>query len=283
MSKKRTIQRNSDRKRSKPKFRFNVGMLIIIFAFSFIGCFLLYMVAANTNENFLSEEFKNEIIKEESMDDKKDDISTSVAEESSDVDVPSLSVTNPVPQSAAVDLSYLESCCMITDSTLLEMKNKTSFKDVLGSAELNAVSVNKVKIESNYGTITPYEAMKLKKPMNIYIMLGSDIGTSSMDEMISNYTEFVNSLKASLTDSNIYIMQLPPVITGGTVTNEMINEYNTKLLELANNSSVYCIDTNTALKTVDGNLAEEYWSTETNSFTEKVYNEICGYILTHTV
>lgn len=283
MAKTRNIQRNSGKKKSKPKLRFNFGVLLLIFMLSFAGCFVLYMIAANTNDAFFEEEFNNNVIIEESTPEESAVETSGVSDESSVSEAPSAAITNPIPESAAVDASYLENCCMITDSTLLAMKNYTDFTDILGNSQLSAVSVNETKIESSYGTVTAYETMKLKKPMNIYIMLGSDLGVSSVDEMIAGYTTFVNNLKASVTEANIYIMQLPPVYTDGAVTNAMINDYNNRLLELANNSGVCCIDTNTALKTVDGTLAEEYWSAESGALTEKAYKDICGYILTHTV
>lgn len=283
MPQNRQIQRNSVKKKSKPKLRFNFGMLLVIFILSFAGCFVLYMIAANTNDDFFIEEFDSNVITEESISEESSEELSDITEESSLTDTPASAVTNPVPESAAADVSYLENCCLITDSTLLSMKDYTNFTDVIGSTELNAVSVNSVKIGSSYGTVTAYETMKLKKPMNIYIMLGSDLGVSSVDEMIASYTTFVNNLKASVTEANIYIMQLPPVYADEAVTNAMINDYNNKLLSLANNSGVFCIDTNTALKTVDGTLAEEYWSAETGALTEKAYKDLCGYILTHTV
>ena len=115
-------------------------------------------------------------------------------------------------------------------------------------------------------------------------MLGSDIGTVTVDEMISNYTTLVSNLHAYKPDMNIYVMQLPPVAADTTtVTNELINEYNTKLLNMANTVGVNCIDTNTALKSVEGTLSAEYWSADTGTFTDEAYKTIAGYILTHTV
>lgn len=282
MPKNHNIQRASEKKKGKPKLRFNFGMLLVIFILSFAGCFALYMLAANTNDNFFSEEFNSNVVINSEKSESSLAEQSVVSDSSSLPDTSAVTVTNPVPESAAADASYFEHCCLITDSTLLAIKDCTSFTDVIGSSQLNAASVNSVKLESSYGTVTAYETMKLKKPMNIYIMLGSDIGVSSVDEMIASYTTFINNLQASVSDSKIYIMQLPPVYADGAVTNEMINDYNNRLISLANSCGVYCIDTNTALKTVDGTLGEEYWLAENNSLTEKAYNDICGYILTHT-
>ena len=116
-------------------------------------------------------------------------------------------------------------------------------------------------------------------------MLGSDIGTSKMEDMISSYTEFVKNLRGYLTEADIYIMQLPPVRddANATIGNGLINEFNTKLLTIANMNNVYCIDTNTALKGVDGALSDEYRDPSTGALTESAYKAIADYILCHTV
>ena len=121
-----------------------------------------------------------------------------------------------------------------------------------------------------------------KKPENVYFMLGSDIGTSETETMLESYKELISNLTASLPAMNIYIMQIPPVrYDSAPVTNELINTYNEQLLAMANSCNVYCIDTSTALKSVDGNLKEEYWSAEDKKFTEDMYKAVTEYIITH--
>ena len=115
-------------------------------------------------------------------------------------------------------------------------------------------------------------------------MLGSDIGTSQIDDMVSNYTEFVKNVRGYLASADIYILQLPPVAEDSEkVSNSLINEFNTKLLTLANMTGVYCLDTNTALKNVDGTISEEYIDPESGKLTEKAFKKITDYILCHTV
>ncbi|MDE7137070.1 MAG: hypothetical protein K2O29_01230, partial [Ruminococcus sp.] len=178
--------------------------------------------------------------------------------------------------------TYFDNCCLITDSTLLEMNEHTSFTDVIGDSLLNAANCTVAKVESNYGTVTIYDTLKLKKPENVYIMLGSDIGVSATEDMIASYTTLIENLTTVLPDMNIYIMQIPPVIIDSApVTNELINTYNEQLLAMANSKNVHCIDTSTALKSVDGNLKEEYWSAEDKKFTEDMYKAVVEYILTH--
>ena len=283
MAKKRSIQRSTGKKRSKPRLRFNFGVLLLIFGLSFAGCFGLYMLAANTNENFFSEEFeKGNVIDEQPATQPVSDSADTSDAESEPASDAAPAITNPVPQSDAADVSYFDSACLITDSTLLGIKDCTEFTDVYGNVQLGAAGINTVKLESNYGTVTAYEMLKLKKPLNVYVMLGSDIASVPADDMITEYTTFITNLKSSLPDMKIYVMQLPPAPADSSVSNETINDYNTKLLSMANVCGVYCIDTNTALKGVDGTLSGEYWSADTVSLTAQAYEEICGYIRTHT-
>ncbi|MDE6780833.1 MAG: hypothetical protein K2J40_05165, partial [Ruminococcus sp.] len=243
-----------------------------------------YMTAVNLNEDFFADVFEantaaenNEPVVEES--------SQEVPEVSEPEEIQPASkapVTNPVPQSAAVDYTYFDNCCIITDSTLLEIGEHTSFKDIIGDSSLNAANCQTAKVESNYGAVTIYDTLKIKKPQNVYFMLGSDIGTSTTEDMISSYTELITNLTKVLPDMNIYIMQVPPVrYDAAPVTNELINTYNEQLLAMANSCGVYCIDTSTALKSVDGNLKEEYWSAEDKKFTEDMYKTVIEYIITH--
>ena len=288
MAKKKSITRISDKKRGRPKVRFSIWGLILIFVLSFSAWFIIYMAAANFNENFFSEEFG-----EDKADEKKDSspsdsgpVDNNISDDVENADTAAADkITNPIAQSEARSADYLSSCCLVTDSTLIDMAKYTGLKDVIGSSDLNAADCNKIAIESSYGTKSAYEVLQAKKPEIIYIMLGSDIGTSKMEDMISSYTEFVKNLRGYLTDADIYIMQLPPVRddANATINNGIINEFNTKLLTIANMNNVYCIDTNTALKGVDGALSNEYRDASTGALTESAYKAIADYILCHTV
>lgn len=280
----KNIRKKSSKKHKRPKVRFSFGVLLIIFLLSFSACFALYMTAANLNEDFFAEEFKADTEEDstEPVTEETSDEISEVPEPEENQPAPKTPVTNPVPQSAASDYTYFDNCCLITDSTLLEIGDYTPFSDVIGDSALNAANCQTAKVESNYGAVTIYDTLKIKKPQNVYFMLGSDIGTSATEDMITGYTELINNLTSVLPDMNIYIMQIPPVrYDAAPVTNELINTYNEQLLAMANSCGVYCIDTSTALKSVDGNLKEEYWSAEDKKFTEDMYKAVTEYILTH--
>lgn len=280
----KNTRKKSSKKYKRPKVRFNFGVLLIIFILSFSACFGLYMTAANINEDFFVNEFNAATLEENSepATEESSEESSEVSEQEEKQPVPKAPVTNPVPQSVAADYTYFDNCCLITDSTLLEMGDNTAFKDIIGDSALNAANCTTAKVESNYGTVTIYDTLKIKKPENVYLMLGSDIGTSPTEDMIASYTDLIGNLTAVLPDMNIYVMQIPPVrYDTAPVTNELINTYNEQLLAMANSCSVYCIDTSTALKSVEGNLKEEYWSAEEKKFTADMYKAVAEYIVTH--
>ena len=53
MDKKHTVQRISNKKRGRPKVRFNLMVVIILTALSFVACFVLYMINANITGDVL--------------------------------------------------------------------------------------------------------------------------------------------------------------------------------------------------------------------------------------
>lgn len=283
MANNRTVQRKKGRKKGGPKVKFSFGALFSIVIFSFAIIFALYMLSANFNENFLSEEFGISSEVPKSGDESADTARSSGNDEGSDTVSDVNDMANPVPQSDKADITYLENCCLVTDKTLAGISgfNKGS---VFGGEMINTSNVMTEKIESSFGTLSVYDIMKQKKPQTLYIMLGSELDTVSADEMTESYTNFVNSLKSALPNMTIYVMQYPPVLyDSDTLTNEMVNDYNNKLLMMCNTIGVYCIDTNTALKSESGKLNEELWSYETLSLSQEGYDKVIDYILTHAV
>lgn len=276
MANKRSVHRSSAKKRGGPRIRFNIWILVAIFALTFATTFVIYMIAANIDDDFF-EDRKNVILKQESG--ISEEAGTSQNEES--VTQMQQLVKNPVPESEASDASYFKECCLVTDSTLLGMPD-TRMTDILGSKELNAASVSSVKLSSSYGTETVYEILRTKKPKNVYIMLGSDLGTSSPDDMISAYTTLVSNLRNAIPETRVFVMQLPPVYGDGE-KNIQINEYNTRLLAMSESLGVYCLDTNTEFKDNEGNLNSSFYDADAETPNSTFYAKIEEYILTHTV
>ena len=155
---------------------------------------------------------------------------------------------------------------------------------IYGGTEYNLAAVTTVKQNSTFGNLSPYEIIKQKKPSALYLMFGAEIETTEVDAVISEYSKLINSLKSTVPDTKIYVMEFPPVIYDtDELSNEKINDFNSKLINMCNDAEIYCIDTNTALKSESSKLDEKYWSYETLSLSEAGYNKVVEYILTHVV
>lgn len=285
MEKSRNVQRKKIRKKGGPKLRFKFGVIISIFIFSFAVCFLIYMINANVNENFLEEEFgTSSVTSSDSEETTISDDNKSVEEETKP-DTAASGVSNPVPQSATSDSSYYASSCLVTDGTLAGMKGIGFSEDsVFGGEGVNLSAVTTAKQESSFGTLSPYDIVKQKKPSALYLMFGSELETASTEQLVEEYAKLVNSFKSAVPEMNIYVMQYPPVLYDtDTLSNEKVNDYNSRLITMCDNLGVYCIDTNTALKSESGKLNETYWSYETLTLSAEGYNKVSEYILTHVV
>lgn len=285
MEKSRNVQRKKIRKKGGPKLRFKFGVIISIFIFSFATCFLIYMVNANVNDNFLNEEFGATPLSIDDNDKPTVSNEDEIGEKESTPDISTAGISNPVPQSTTMDSSYYASSCLITDGTL-EGMNGIGFDEntVYGGKNFKLSTVMTEKQNSSFGTISPYEIVKQKKPASLYLMFGSELETINTEQLIEEYTKLVNSFKSAVPEMKIYVMQYPPVLYDtDTLSNEKVNDYNSRLITMCNNTGVYCIDTNTALKSESGKLNEAYWSYETLTLSTEGYNKVSEYILTHVV
>lgn len=283
MDKNRNVHHK--KKKMRPKIRFRFAAVVVIFILSLAVCFLIFMIKANTDDKFLQKEFGSSIA--DSPDVESNEYEQEVRDEEMESSTAAVvsGITNPVPQSETADNSYFSGCCLITDGTLFGMKG-IGFADdsVFGGENINVSDVMTVKVESSFGTLSPYEIIKQKKPSTLYLMFGKELGTTSAETMIESYTNLISSILSTVPDVKICIMQYPPVLyDSDTLTNEMVNDYNNQLLLMCNSLGIYCIDTNTALKSESGKLTENYWSYETLTLSQEGYNKVKDYILTHVI
>ena len=283
MEKKKSVHHNSKNKKMRPKLRFRVGAVVTIFILSFALCFTIFMVMANSDDSFLEREVGTIESVSEDENNEVSQSSKSINENSDESAIPSAGKTNPVPQSELYDDLYLEGCSLVTDVTLAGMKGKAFTEDNLfGGEGINLSNVMTEKQESRFGTLSAYEIIKQKKPSVLYLMFGSELGEESVESMIEKYTNLVNSILSAVPEVDVYVMQYPPVLYDtDTLTNDMVNDYNSRLLTMCNTLGIHCIDTNTPLKSEAGKLDESYWSYETLTLSEKGYDKVKEYILTH--
>lgn len=264
---------------SGPLIRFRFKVVFIIFIIVTAVCFFIYMTGANLgndeteNNMFLS----SDVSKTESI---ADDPPDKVKE-----------IINPVPLSEPLTETYFGKCAFVGDSITVGLSDYqlVPIKNVYAEIGMNIEKINTDTIQTQFGQTTVLEGLKQAKPENIYIMLGSNgIAWLSVSDMISYYSEFVDSVKQNLPDSNIYILSIPPVTAAREsaeeepILNSDIDKYNSELLKMADEKKIYYVDINTALKGNDGKFPEENAAEDGMHFKKTTYSIMLDYILSHT-
>lgn len=276
---------------SEPIIRFRIKVVFIIFIIVTAVCFFIYMTGTNLGEeeegSFTATWQEHSVEKEtnEKPTNKtnKNDSSPSEAKEDKK------NVQNPVPESAAMTPTYFSKCIFVGDSITVGLSDYqvVPMQSVLAEIGMNIEKINTETMQTPYGDLTVLDALTEAAPENIYIMLGSNgIAWLSLDEMIGEYTKFTEGLTEALPDTNIYILSIPPVTekkekSDDPILNSSIDEYNSKLLKLADDNGYYYVDINSDLKNEDGKFPEEYAANDGMHFNKSTYDKMIDYILSH--
>lgn len=272
--------------------KLHVTAVFLIVLVSFLTCFIIYMVTANlSGARAAAPTDKSQALSSNGSAslDQKSSSTPAVTTPSATTSPPAV---NPVPENPSpADRSYLASCAFVGDSLTVGLSAYGILpeKDVLAAQGMNIDKINNATITTANGETTILEALKARKPENIYIMLGSNgIAWLSNERMISEYSEFVDSVKSALPDSVIYILSIPPVsVVAETLKQPILNSdidvYNSELLKMANEKKLHFVDINTALKGNDGKLPQEYSNQKDGMhFQKATYDIMLEYILKHT-
>lgn len=214
------------------------------------------------------------------------------SENSDESSAANANVSNPVAQSDRKDDSYLSDCIFVGDSisTGFSGYGFVSEKNVFAKTSMRIDLINNTPLDTFYGNVLVIDALKSANPKNIYIMLGSNgMGWIDDSKMIDDYSRFIDDIQSSLPSASVYIMSIPPVtaerelkptVEDGKILNSDINEYNSLLLDLANQKGVHYIDVNSALADSSGRLPSDV-STDGMHFDKNTYVKVVEYILTH--
>lgn len=144
--------------------------------------------------------------------------------------------------------------------------------------------------------ITMFQALGRVQPGKIYIMLGSNyLGANtgiSKKTFLSHYRTMLEKIREQHPDAILYVQSILPVskeyeensngknLVG--LDNQMINEYNTALLELAEEMEVYYLDVHSAMVNDAGCLPSEE-TTDGMHPTPDYYARWYDYLFRHTV
>lgn len=134
--------------------------------------------------------------------------------------------------------------------------------------------------------ITILEAVERKKPEMMVITLGVN-GVSMMDEdyFKSEYTSLVTGIQEKSPDTKIILQSIFPVAASyeylGSINNEKITRANQWVAEVAEDTGVRYLDTQTVLAGEDGWLPESYQNGDGLHLNETSFGLVLDYIRTH--
>lgn len=197
---------------------------------------------------------------------------------------------NPVPLGEAKAADYLDTCVFIGDSITygLASYNVVPANNVYASVSMSISKVETSKIETQYGEMTVLEALTLKQPENIYVMLGSNgAAFMTVNDMYQSFSSFMNNLKDICPEANIYILSVPPVTAEKEnsaetpILNSDLDEFNEKILDYANRNNLHYVDICTALKDETGKLPEDDAENDGLHLKYSAYTKLVDYVLSH--
>lgn len=130
------------------------------------------------------------------------------------------------------------------------------------------------------------EAVKAKKPEYLLITLGIN-GISFMDEdyFKSEYAKLVQSVQQNSPSTRIIINSIYPVAASykhlNQINNDKIKTANTWLQQVAEDSGVVYLDSQSVLVGPDGNLPENLQNGDGMHLTKEGFERIINYLRTH--
>lgn len=161
---------------------------------------------------------------------------------------------------------------------------------VIASTGINPQSIlTKACVKDINGkTVTVLEALSKLSPKKIYIMLGSNgVAFIPKDKMIELYGEFVDGVKKSHPDSQIYLQSILPVTSqkensDDRYANSKIDEYNDAILKMAGEKEVYYLNIAESIKDANGCLPSSAGN-DGMHFGPKIYNQWLDYLREHYI
>lgn len=142
----------------------------------------------------------------------------------------------------------------------LRVYSKLKTVDFYCGTSMSVISaMNKKDVRLNNGTYgTQLDAMAQKQYGKVYIELGINEISGSVNTYISRYRTMLDKIRAAQPNADIYIMAITPVSKaksqGGVFTRERVRMYNEALYKLAADWGCYYLDDYTPLADSEGYL-----------------------------
>ena len=318
-SAKKNARRAARRKKQQqkhrgPVMRFKFSRLVLLWILSLILCFGAYLYKVNFHPEDLDRGIKTDSSASESSnyapaippvpegsaapeDEPSDpsassgeptDIPNGEADESSAAVPSGPQKVNPVPESAAQTADYLTRCAFIGETNIYNLGRSGLLQpySVYASETLTLQNYVREYVMLDGTTIRITSAIKAAN-CPIYLMFGTEsLAEHPADQTADQFHTLLNDIRAAAPEATVYVLSIPPVTAAAEKTekpilNSVIDDYNSRLLDICNQENVYFVDTNTALKSNDSRLDPHYAMEDGIHLTTEAGQILLNYVLTH--
>ena len=196
---------------------------------------------------------------------------------------------NPVPQCAAYSKDYLNRCAFVGETNIYNLGRSGLLQpySVYASERLTLLNYHKEYVMLNGTTIRILSALN-SADCTIYLMFGTEsLATQPADQTAEQFRVLLNDVMAAAPEAKVIVMSIPPVTSAAEkvkekpLKNSVIDDYNSKLLEISNKANVSFVDVNTALKDNNGRLDPHYAMEDGIHLTTEAGQLLLDYVLTH--
>ena len=163
-----------------------------------------------------------------------------------------------------------------------------------GTMTINESAKMKIVYPETGEEIYIHEAAARKKPDILVITLGHNFYSKVTDKekielyFKAEYKKLIGSIKEASPDTKIILQSIFPIVTSvykhsKTISNEVINERNSWILDVAEEMNLYYLDTASYFKDENGDMIEKYTNGDGCHFNADGYRRELEYIRTHAL
>lgn len=200
--------------------------------------------------------------------------------------------SKPVPESTRVNTDYFNDALFVGDSITAGIQSYSLMKnaEVVAFTGINTDTImSREVIRNDAGELEtmPKAISRHTKAQKIYVMLGANgIGWIGKESFIKNYGIFLDAIRESHPDADIYVQSILPVTASKEkgdekFANSKIRDYNAALQQLAEEKQMYYLNVAEALEDENGCLPEEASPTDGMHFGPKYYEIWFEYLKQH--
>lgn len=147
---------------------------------------------------------------------------------------------------------------------------------------VSEISENSVNLTYAGKAMKPEDIVSQMDHKYVFVCLGlNDFYGTPLDEYIENYGRLVKNIQAKSPDKAIAVLSVTPLVAGqkhGFMTNQVITEANSRLMEFAADNDIYFIDWAAAIRDENDALYESLCSDGFCHLNPEAYRRLAEYL-----